>query len=110
MRFPFFAFLLLGGCTTVAPVASLSHVPSDTAQECQSICQGIGLELSAVVIVRNSAGCVCEKSPRAANASSGAAAASGAVIAAAEDEQQHQNQQNQPNTSSGSHPPGSPTR
>jgi hypothetical protein len=84
MRTAVVLVLLLAGCvrTTRPPVARLLTVPPDTAQECGNICQGIGLQLSAVVVVANSAGCVCEVQPRASSAVPGgaSAASAGAVI------------------------------
>ena len=49
----------VAGCT--APVGSSLRVPSDAADTCRRLCGGIGLELSAVAIMANNVGCVCEE-------------------------------------------------
>jgi hypothetical protein len=47
------------GCT--APVGSSLRVPGDAADTCRRLCGRIGLELSAVAIMANNVGCVCEE-------------------------------------------------
>lgn len=44
------------------------RVPADSAQRCQAHCQSIGLELTAVAIMANNVGCVCEQPARPAPA------------------------------------------
>jgi hypothetical protein len=94
MRTAVVLILLLAGCATRPPVAPNLRLPPDTAQECGNICQSIGLQLSAVVVVASSAGCVCEAQPRTGNAApGGASAASAGAIIVVEEEQQRLKQQ-----------------
>ncbi len=94
MRTAVVLVLLLAGCvgTTRPPVARFLTVPPDTAQECSNICQSIGLQLSAVVVVTNSAGCVCEVQPRAGSAVPGgaSAASAGALIVVEAERARHE--------------------
>ncbi|AKQ67904.1 hypothetical protein A176_004816 [Myxococcus hansupus] len=50
--------LALSGCTVARP-ATLT-VPKERAAECRSICSDLDMRLGAVVVIMNSAGCVCE--------------------------------------------------
>lgn len=85
---------LLGGCFQEA---SKVEVPRDTARQCATHCQGLGMRLSAVVIIMSSAGCVCEPRDRVGARSGGSSAAAGgaAIHAAAQAAQQSQQQQQQ---------------
>ena len=60
-RFLAFPFLVLayGACT--APVGSNLEVPSNATSTCETHCRSIGLELSAVAIMANNVGCVCQR-------------------------------------------------
>jgi hypothetical protein len=51
--------VLYGACT--APVGSSINVPSNAASTCETHCRDIGLELSAVAIMANNVGCICER-------------------------------------------------
>jgi len=63
------AALLLCACGTTRAVAPARSLNTDTPAVCASHCEAMGMRLSAVVIIANSEGCVCE--PRdAARASS----------------------------------------
>ena len=53
-----FALLLFAGCAT-AP-ATTKSLPKKRADECRRHCKDLDMELGAVVIVINSAGCVCQ--------------------------------------------------
>jgi outer membrane murein-binding lipoprotein Lpp len=92
MRSAVAVVLLLAGCATRAPVEFLRRLPPDTAQECAEVCQSIGLQLSAVVVVASAAGCVCEAKPSARSALPGGAtaASAGAVIVTVQQQQQQQ--------------------
>jgi hypothetical protein len=86
--------LAASGCVTSS--ATYGAVRKELATECVENCEALGMHLSAVVIISNSAGCVCEPTapggepPRAG----AAAAAGGAAIAAARaSEQQQQSRQ-----------------
>ena len=70
-------------CSSVQPaVTPHTTVPPNTAEQCSNVCGEMGLVMSAVVIVANQTGCVCEPraggSPRAGGAS---ASAAGTVMA-----------------------------
>ncbi|MBN8229460.1 hypothetical protein JYK02_18270 [Corallococcus macrosporus] len=82
----------LSACLTTASPTQLP-LPKERAQECGQLCEQIGMKLSAVVIIMNSSGCVCEPKPEAGTnaAVSGTAAASGAVIQAAANAAQRSN-------------------
>src|SRR4051812_49250045 len=90
--------LLLSGCETAS--ATSRTTPKERVTECEQVCDGVGMKLGALVVMMNSAGCVCE--PKTAQGTSsingGAGAASGgatiaAAAAAASVAQQQQQQQ-----------------
>ena len=88
----------ISSCHPSVRQAATVTIPRNTASNCVSYCQTIGLHMSAVVIIMNQAGCVCE--PRAAatvstRRSASSAVAGGAVIAAVRAQQQQQQQQQQ---------------
>lgn len=70
----------LAGCVTAR--ATSFSMPLSRATECRQLCEDIDMKLSAVVIIMNSAGCVCEPKPaEGTNAAvTGAAAVSGGAI------------------------------
>ncbi|RKH58328.1 hypothetical protein D7V93_16885 [Corallococcus llansteffanensis] len=75
-----FLMFPLMACTTAK--ATAFALPMERATECRSLCEQIDMKLGAVVIIMNSAGCVCE--PKSAEgmspAVSGAAAAAGGAL------------------------------
>jgi hypothetical protein len=77
------ALLGLGASCEVQRAASFS-VSHERANECQRICYDLGMRLSAMVVMMNSAGCVCEPPQQRAAAPTGgaSAAAGGSTIAA----------------------------
>lgn len=84
--------LLLVGC--MAPVGSELEVPTDAALTCKNHCASIGLPLSAVAIMANNVGCVCEAKPLSAEASSNHAVTGGmATIMLQEEARRRQEQQ-----------------
>jgi hypothetical protein len=85
--------LALLGCVTAPPVTPAWSLPTDTADVCTSHCKSLGMDLGAVVIVRNSTGCVCQPRGTAPRASGGAAAATAGVVASLDEEAQQQQQQ-----------------
>jgi hypothetical protein len=107
--------LSFSACMPAVAPANSGDVPRERATECASVCTKLGMRLSAVVVMMNSAGCVCEPLPPgasappptpalpgAAPAAPGASAAAGGVsIAAAQAAaatalmQQQQQQRNQ---------------
>jgi hypothetical protein len=69
-------------------------VPRERATECVAHCEALDMKLAAVVIIRSSAGCVCEPKDAPGRVSSGtAAAAGGAILADEEAQTQHQEEQ-----------------
>jgi len=77
MRTPwiFLALCLAGsGCVVGRATGSLYEVPRERATECQEICTKLDLQMSAVVVILNTTGCVCE--PKGARAAAPAAAVS----------------------------------
>jgi hypothetical protein len=89
-------FLLLSACAT-APAVSPGYVLDPaTRPACAANCEKMGLKLAAVVLVRNSAGCVCavpEAKPGVGfggQAAAGTVAVAGGVLIADEDAQQNQ--------------------
>ena len=97
MRLAICLLLLTAACTqrVRTPTYKSAVFTKETTGECVTDCKTIGMRLSAVVIIHNSAGCVCEpaEAKPAASRSGGAAAAGGAVLAAAEEEEQEEQRQ-----------------
>jgi hypothetical protein len=84
-----FGLCLLGtACAMVAPPVSPNvTLPPDTAQKCVAVCGGMGLKMSAVVVVADKSGCVCEPADAPApHAAGGASAAVAGVLVALEEE------------------------
>ena len=88
--------LFLSACATTQAVSSGVKLDPDTRPACAANCEKMGLRLAAVVLVRNSAGCVCAV-PEAkvggglgSEATSGAVAVAGGVFAADEQDSQQQ--------------------
>jgi hypothetical protein len=82
--------LLSVGCVT-AP-ATTGSVPKERATECVAHCEALDMKLTAVVIIRSSAGCVCEPKDAQSRVSSGTAAAAGGALIAEEEEEAQQQQ------------------
>ncbi|AGC44742.1 hypothetical protein MYSTI_03430 [Myxococcus stipitatus DSM 14675] len=87
------ASLALSGCV-VAPAANLA-VPKERVSECKTICTDIGMELGSVVIIRNSAGCVCQVPGATQSQQSASAVAGGVAIIEAEEEENRQREQHE---------------
>jgi hypothetical protein len=83
--------LLSAGCVTAQ--ATTGSVPKERATECVAHCEALDMKLAAVVIIRSSAGCVCEPKSTQGQMSGGSAAAAAGAIIAEEEAQQHQQQQ-----------------
>jgi hypothetical protein len=106
-----FTLALLAGCATLPAVSPGVLVRPETRTECAANCDAIGMRLAAVVLIRNSAGCVCEarEGSAGANASRGVAVAAGAhVIVLEEEEEQRQRDARPPAGSTGASYPGAP--
>lgn len=84
--------LLAAACATVPAVSPGVQVAPDSRPACAANCEKMGLRLAAVVLVRNSVGCVCavpEAAPAGGAPSAGAvgsAAVAGGVLVAEEEE------------------------
>jgi len=77
---------LLGCAGTTPPVNSYVKLDPQIASSCQTLCSQLGMRLGAVVLVQNSAGCVCEPEGSPGSSRAGAAAvANGALLAKAAD-------------------------
>jgi len=79
----------IAGC--MAPVGSSLRVPRDATDTCRRLCAEVGLEMSAVAIMANNVGCVCQEhrqgSRAAASADREAVTAGMATILLEEEEQ-----------------------
>jgi hypothetical protein len=94
---------LLSSCE-IQRAARVGAVTRERATECEQVCANLGMRMSAMVVMMNSAGCVCEPPAARASATAGgaSAAAGGTTIAAAaaalQVQQQQQQQQQQQHT------------
>ena len=87
------ALSLLSAACVTPPVSGLARVPAETPDECDKNCGAMGMQMSAVVLVANMAGCVCERpgaAPGRAGGASAVAAGATAALAAARRQQQQQ--------------------
>jgi hypothetical protein len=85
------SLILLLPLLTACPVgpAARGPLPKERLTECEQMCTDLGLTMSALVIIYNSAGCVCQR-PDAKGSTTAAvgAAAGGATIAVIAEQQQ----------------------
>jgi hypothetical protein len=88
---PLLFCLLSTGCVTAG--ATTAPVTKDLATECVAHCESLGMKLTAMVIIKNSAGCVCEPKDSQARPVSAAAAVAGGAVIADEDAQYQAGQQ-----------------
>ena len=58
----------LSACNAAVGVSGVVNVPPDAAKTCASHCAGLGLQLSAVAIMANNVGCVCQPRSNATGA------------------------------------------
>jgi len=88
----------LSSASCVTARATAFEVPKERATECASVCQNLGMQLSAMVVIMSSAGCVCEPVRAPGEKQAGASAAAGGALIAAElaAEQAQQQQAPQP--------------
>ncbi len=68
-------FALMGGCYARKPLDRGYMVRPGARGECVRICRTWGLQMSAMVVIANSTGCVCSPGPGAAAASRAASLA-----------------------------------
>jgi hypothetical protein len=82
----------LAACVTAPPTRF--DVPKERVSECAHICTGLDMQLGAVVVIANAAGCVCEPVHHQAGATAmRAGATAGAAMAI---QMQNQSQPTQP--------------
>jgi len=94
----------LTGCFTEVNKAVVGPLPAERASECRANCAALGMQLTSVVLILNSTGCVCQvidvaqppgappattAAPAAAAVVGGAAIAATAAAAAAQQHGQH---------------------
>ena len=74
--------LATSGCALVQPVSPSIPVTRETTAQCVTHCEELGLELGAVVLVHDSAGCVCQpvRPTSSSTTTGGAALAAAAAI------------------------------
>lgn len=91
---------VLAGCSVNEAITK--DLPPERAQECVRNCEKLGMKLGAVVLMMNSAGCVCEPveaappaAPTSKAARRAAVLAGAAAIHAAQEAANQQQQQNQ---------------
>jgi hypothetical protein len=87
----------LAGCVAPVGVSSAFSIPNDAGNVCSQQCRTIGMNLSAVAIMANNIGCVCQtRSATPPVATSAASSAAGmATITMLNQQQQEQQQQQQ---------------
>jgi hypothetical protein len=80
--------LLLAGCVTSPPVSSNIRLDPAARPQCEQHCHSLGLQMTAIVLYSNRAGCVCElpQAKTSAASSGGAAAAAAGVLVNEESE------------------------
>jgi hypothetical protein len=88
------SFPLVLGCAAPVGVSGGVSIPRDARNNCAEQCSQIGMQLSAVAIMANHIGCVCQPAD-GAHASQGAAPAGMATIAMLEQQEQERRQQQQ---------------
>lgn len=77
--------VLAVGCATTAPaVSKYVKLRPETRSECAARCEEMGMRLGAVVLIQDSAGCVCEPQDSSSSAAGAAAVAGGAAVLSAE--------------------------
>jgi hypothetical protein len=78
---PLIAILLLTSCSTRGPIGTFSKVPYKHKKSCVKICKDLKMDLGGMVVVSNSAGCVCEVRKKKVSKRASASAISGAITA-----------------------------
>jgi len=117
LRIPSFAMAVLAaaalGCVTMPAVDPGVHLRPETRPECVSACNQLGMDLGAIVLIRNAAGCVCQErsgqaSASRASTSGGTAVAGGAYIVALEEQQRREEEEAHRRVQQSTPPPGTP--
>lgn len=73
--------LLASACTTVSPIRGVT-LEKDTGDQCTHHCGDLGMRMSAVVIISNMTGCVCEPREAKTGQQGGASAVTSGAVAA----------------------------
>jgi hypothetical protein len=109
--------MLLAACATAPALSPGVKLDPDTRPACAVNCEKMGLRLAAVVLVRNSVGCVCavpeatpEKTSGAAREPSAGALAVASGVVIADDEATHQQLQEQSQLQQAAPPPPIPVQ
>lgn len=96
------AVILMSACNAAVGVSGGVQVPRDAATTCAEHCSSLGLQLSAVAIMANNVGCVCQprNATQVASASDYSAGTSAgmATIAMQQAEEEQRNARNQRQT------------
>ncbi len=87
---PLLLVLLAPAC--MAPVGSGLDIPPDAAKTCAEHCATVGMRLSAIAIMANNVGCVCQPAGPAPVAHESSVTAGMATIAMQDAEQRRQQQ------------------
>jgi hypothetical protein len=74
--------LMVSACETFR--ATELPTPKERVTECEALCSDVGLEMTALVVMMNRAGCVCEKR-RTTPTAAAATTSGGATIAAVQE-------------------------
>ena len=85
--------VMLNGCVAAVGTTGFVAVPPDATTTCQKHCATIGLSLSAVAIMANNVGCICER--EVSSPDGGASAAAGMVTLMIQEEERQRQQQQQ---------------
>jgi hypothetical protein len=109
--------MLLAACATAPALSPGVKLDPDTRPACAVNCEKMGLRLAAVVLVRNSVGCVCavpeatpEKASGAVRVPAGGAMAIASGVLIADDEAAQQQFQEQSQLQQAAPPPTSPVQ
>ena len=79
--------LLAMGCSAASPLSSSVELPRERTDECVQACTSLGLQMSAVVVIADKVGCVCEPGAKAGLGSNATSAAGGLVMLESQDQQ-----------------------
>ena len=82
------------GCIKT-PVGSSAPIPADAGQTCQDYCGEIGMVLSAVAIMADNIGCVCEPTSKSTQLDKEAASSAGGMVTVLLQQQAEERQQQQ---------------
>ena len=100
------------GCVTLPAVDPGVHVRPETRPECVSACNQLGMDLGAVVLIRNAAGCVCQEragqAPMATTPGATAVAGGAYLVALEEQKRREEEEEAQRRAQQSTPPPGTP--